>query len=75
MSVVISSGASIPSRSGGMRYAPLALDVYLHDNKNYLVTECLNNLPSNGDAAPVHDARTGHDRNTALDVGVNRWAH
>lgn len=57
---------STPSGSGGLWSTPFALDVYLYSYKDYLDTERLDAIPSNGDAETVYDARNGLDRETEL---------
>lgn len=36
--MAMSSSASTPSVTGGLRYAPFGLDVYLHDYEDYVDT-------------------------------------
>lgn len=71
--MAMSSGASSPSGSGGLRYAPFAVDGYPHDYNNYLDTERFDATTSNCDAKTVFDARNGLDCNTALGIWVHRW--
>lgn len=53
--IVMSSASSNLSRSGGLRYAPRALDVYLHEYKNYMEIRSFNAMTLNGDAGTVND--------------------
>lgn len=68
--MAVSSGASISSKSGGLRYALSTLAMYLHDFKDYLDTEWFDVMPSNGDMETIYDTRNGFD----FDKALGEWA-
>lgn len=70
----MSSGASTPSRSGGLRYVPFTLDVFLSECKDYLETSRLDAMPSNGDAKTIYNTRNGFDRDMASGAWSLFWA-
>lgn len=69
------SGMSNPSKSGGVRYAPFSLGIYLRKYRNFLDTEKFAPMPSNGEAENIHVARNGLDHDTALGARSRRCAH
>lgn len=73
--MAISSGASTPSRAGGLRYAPFMLDVYLQEYKDYLDTKRLNAMRFNRDAKTFYDTRNGFDPDAGLGAWARRWTH
>lgn len=70
VSLRMSSGASTPSGSNGLRYVLFALNVYLHDYNDYLHSERFNVKLSNDDEETVYDTCNGLDRDTALGARV-----
>lgn len=71
----ILSGASPLSASGGLRYAPFGMRLYLQNYKEYLDAELFGTMTLNGDVKTVYDARNGFNRDMALGALVSYCAH
>lgn len=70
--MAITSGANTPFRSGGFRYAPFTLNVYLREYKDYLNTYQFDATTSNGDVESIYGPRNGFDRGTTLGAWTRR---
>lgn len=70
--MAISSDASTLSRSGGLRYVPFALDVYLREYKDYLNTDCFDAISLKGDVETIYKSRNGFDCDTAPGAWLRR---
>lgn len=73
--MAMSSGASSPSRPGGLDYALFKLDVHFHECEDYLDTEKFNGAPSTGDAKTIYDNCNELGHETSLKVPSHSWAH
>lgn len=69
------SATSTQSKSGGLRYAPSLLDVYLSDYKDFLNAKRFVAMHSTADADNVYDTCSGFDLGTARGEFSFRWAH
>lgn len=69
--MVMSSGTNTPSVSGGLQYAPSALDVCLEDYTASLDTKRIIATTVKGDAETMYDAGNGLDRHGAWFLGTS----
>lgn len=70
-----SFGARTPPWSGGLQCAPFALNMHLHDHRDFLDAEHLNSMAWSSDVKTDYNTRNELDRDVVLGAWVRRCAH
>lgn len=73
--MAISSDARTPFVSGGKRYAPFGLDMYLYDYEHHLNTKHIVAIASKGDVGTVYRSCNVLNRDKAPSAKVRCWSH
>lgn len=73
MLTAMPTGASTLSGSDGLRYAPIALEMYLHDSKTYLNTGRFAKNHPNEDGETIQDVHNGLQHDIMFCAYVRLW--